>query len=219
MEEKLDKLIKVLEKNAMPVWASVILALVPIAISVVVLVVTCMHHKQNKKVQMHNDFLKIYEGFCSAQNALDRVGNNVVDTFYNPSEALSWLNNYIIDFNGLINSYDKAVLLLPQSADKFKEILNNILNEHRSIIREMKIYFDSSEYATNIDDAWNTINSTFGIKKRDYKSLITNRKAYNDFLKLCNAGTLLDINDHKKQIGKLFTYDNFDKYFEKYVRI
>lgn len=239
--QKIDELVKVLKKNAMPVWASIILAIVPIAISVVVLIMTLRQNKQNKKlqeeisnknaelqitiskrecaVQMHNDFLKIYEGFCSAQHALNRVGRHVVDTFYNPSDALSWLNSYIEDFNVLIKSYDMAVLLLPKDENNFRDILENILNEHRSIVKQIKNYLDSNEYLTSIENAWNIINSNYNIKKHEYLALVTNRQAYKDFIKLSITETLTEINEHKKRIRDLYTYEKFDVFFAPYVRI
>lgn len=67
--QKLDELIKAINSNSVLDW---IAALVPIALTVIIIIQSILHHRDNKKMQeyisdrdvktqMHSEFLKIYD--------------------------------------------------------------------------------------------------------------------------------------------------------------
>lgn len=90
--EELQSLTEAINKNAVPLWISVVGVIVPIVLSIAVIVQAWVQHRQNKKlqsnlsnkdikVQMHSDFLKIYDDFCIAQNTLGRAEKDLIKIF------------------------------------------------------------------------------------------------------------------------------------------
>lgn len=53
----------------------------------------------------------------------------------------------------------------------------------------------------------------------DFNTLMSNPIAYDAFLKLCINDTTKEINEKITEILDLLTYDKFDVYFEKYLRM
>ena len=233
MEEivkKIDELIKVVENNGVPAWLTWVGILVPIIISIAVIVQASVQAGNNKKlqkhisdrevkVQMHSDFLNIYDAFCTAQNTIGKAQDNISVIFSNQNDAFQWTNELIAANNGVCQAMNRARLLLPNKDNEFLLVLQTVFYKYRDL-RETVLYYINSGEATNCrNQTWAKISQTYGIVFEDYATLVKTPMAFQDFIKLNSNDTTNKINDLIKELIPLFEYEKFDKYFEKYVRI
>lgn len=239
--QKIDELINAINNNSVPLWLSIIGILVPIAIS---LLVWWQSHQQNKKnialqqqittgeeklqkeisskeikVQMHGDFLKIYDDFCFAQGIIGQAKDNIPNIFSNPNVALQWTNDLMKATNGICQAANRAHLLLPTADNPFLEILEGVFSKYKALTTKVIDYSNTGAAEFYCNQTWTKICQTYKIAYGDYMALLNNPLAYQDFMKLYSNNQTDAINDVVKEILPLFNYDKFDIHFEKYLRI
>ena len=245
--QKIDELINAINNNSVPLWLTIIGILVPIAISLLVWWQSHQQNKKNIalqkqittseeklqkeicskeiKVQMHGDILKIYDDFCLAQNTIGYAKDNVHTIFSNfnsnngISFPLQWINNVTAASNILCQSVNRAKLLLPSEDEELRTILESIWKKYKELKAKVDEYFYSGAAFTHANNAWLIIGPRFNIMAGDYNTLMSNPIAYDAFLKLCINDTTKEINEKIAEILDLLTYDKFDVYFEKYLRM
>ena len=138
--EKIEELIIVINKNSVPLWLSIVGILIPIFISIVVAIQAYIQHNSNKKlqmyisekearIQMHSDFLIIYDSFCIAQQCIGPSRNKIDEIFANPNFLSQWYDDLHKASFGLCQSTNRALLLLPESAYPTEKLVQNILPE------------------------------------------------------------------------------------------
>lgn len=232
MEEivkKIDELIKVVENNGVPAWLTWVGILVPIFISIAVIVQASVQAGNNKKfkkyisdrdvkVQMHNDFMKIYDDFCYAQNII--CVNNIEEIFAIPELTSMWYNDLNKALTALCQSGNRAQLLIPSEDKDLRKVVEDTCKR----IEEIKSMIDKYLYTGQAEfyrgQTWNKISGRlFGIQYGDYRALSMQKALYDDFIKLYSNDELNDIKKKVEELRPLFKYENFDKCFEKYVRI
>ena len=239
--QKIDELINEISANSVPLWLSIIGVFVPILLSLLVL---WQGYRQNKrnielqqqitnseeklqkeisakeiKVQMHGDFLKIYDDFCVAQSVIGKAKDNISNIFSNPNIALQWTNDLINANNGVCQAMNRAHLLLPTSDKQFLEVLKNAFEKYRELTSKVIDYTNTGTAEFYRNQTWSKICQTYNIAYGDYMALSNNPIAYQDFMKLYSNKETEVINVIIKDILPLFEYDKFDKYFEKYLRV
>lgn len=245
--QKIDELINAINNNSVPLWLTIIGILVPIAISLLVWWQSHQQNKKNIalqqqiktseeklqkeisskeiKVQMHGDILMIYDDFCLAQNTIGYAEDNVHTIFSNfnsnngISLPLQWINNVTSSTNMLCQSINKAKLLLPSEDTEIRTILESIWEKYKELRKKAYEYFYSGTAFTYSNNAWNIVGPRFNIIAGDYNTLVSNPIAYDAFLKLCINDTTKEINEKIKEILDLLTYNKFDIFFEKYLRM
>ena len=244
MEEivkKIDELINEIGANTVPLWLSIIGIFVPILISIIVLWQGCRQNKRNLelqqqitnseerlqkeistkeiKVQMHGDFLKIYDDFCIAQNVIGKAKDNMSNIFANPNISLQWTNDLINANNGVCQAMNRARLLLPTDDKEFLDILRKVFEKYRELTDKVIDYIDTGAAEFYRNQTWGKITQSYNICYGDYMALANNPLAGQDFMKLYSNKEIQALNDMIKEILPFFEYDAFDKYFEKYLRI
>ena len=228
--QKIEELIKVVENNGVPVVLTWVGILFPIIISILVIIQTAIQASRNKKfqkyisdrevkVQMHTNFLNIYDAFCTAQNTIGKAQDNISVIFSNQNDAFQWTNELITANNGVCQAMNRARLLLPNKDNEFLSALQTVFYKYRDLMGKV-LYYINSGAATNCrNQTWAKISQTYGIAFEDYATLVKTPMAFQDFIKLNSNDTTNEINDLIKELIPLFEYEKFDKYFEKYVRI
>ncbi len=227
--QKIEELINVVENNGVPVVLTWVGILFPIIISILVIIQTAIQASRNKKfqkylsdrdvkVQMHNDFMKIYDDFCYAQNII--CVNNIDEIFAIPELTSMWYNDLNKALTALWQSGNRAQLLIPSE----DENLRNVVNDACKRIEEIKSTIDKYLYTGQAEfyrgQTWNKISGRlFGIQYGDYRTLSMQKSLYEDFIKLYSNDELNEIKKKIDALRPLFKYENFDKYFEQYVRI
>lgn len=239
--QKIDELINKISENSVPLWLSIIGIFVPILISLLVLwqgyrqnrrnielqqQITNSEEKLQKeisaketKVQMHGDFLKIYDDFCIAQSVIGKAKDNIPNIFFNPNIALQWTNDLINANNGVCQAMNRARLLLPTCDKVFLDVLRTVFEKYRELTSKVIDYINTGAAEFYRNQTWNKITQTYNIGYGDYMALANNPIACQDFMKLYSNKETDLLNDMIKELLPLFEYENFDIHFEKYLRI
>ena len=244
--QKLTELINVLENNSVPLWLSIFGIIVPIIISVAVVIITIINNRRDKdlqrqinekntelekrlsdrdvRIQMHADFLKIYDDFSFAQNAIGMMGGRSYLIFSNFSTINGvclptvYVNNLNTALNVLCQARNKAKLLFPENEGDLRAAIDNIYNKYKNIkIKINEYYYNELAYNT-YQMAWAKLQS-IGYVFQDYNLLMNNKQQYDTFLLNCKTADTEKIDKEIEELLKLFEYDVFDIYFEKYLRI
>lgn len=245
--QKIDEVIVAINSSSTPLWINIVGIFVPIVLSIVVIFITIHQNKINKilqqqicdtniklqqelslkeqKLQMHTDVIKIYEDYCLAQNAVAEFKDKthiIFSSFYSNSAGLlvplNAINNLQNSFNIMCMAENRAMILFPESDTCIKERLKEIFLKTRKILDKLADYYLSGIAKSISDIAWQKI-VTQGISLGDYVSLMQNQKLYNTYLDMCKNQTTAEIEKQIEDILSLYTYDNFDLYFKKYVQI
>lgn len=244
--QKLTELINVLENNSVPLWLSIFGIIVPIIISVAVVIITIINNRRDKdlqrqinekntelekllsdrdvRIQMHADFLKIYDDFCFAQNAIGMMGGRFYLIFSNFSTVNGvcfptvYVNNLNTALNVLCQAMNKAKLLFPENEVNLRAAIDNIYNKYKNVTVKINEYYYSGLAYNTCQIAWSKMPS-IGVFHQDYNLLMNDKKAYDAFLLNCRTSVTNEIDKETEELLKLFEYDAFDKYFEKYLRI
>lgn len=247
--QKMDQLIMVMNQNSIPAWITVLGIFVPIILSIIVLLQSCIQNKKNiqlqeqieqnserlqkelseheERVQMRGDILKIYDDFCFAQSVIVGGGGKIHVIFsnfnnYGTNNILNIPTQWINDVNRAINLVSQAVNksnLLLPSSD---EDLRKILEEtYEKIkaIRDKADFYFRSGRAYSVSEAAWTAIAPYNIGRHDYYTLMNNPPIYENFLKLCANDSTNEIEQLIKELRPLFDYDKFDKYFEPYLQM
>ena len=243
--QKIELLIEAVSRNAVPVWITIVGSFGPIIVS---LLVVWQSHRQNKRntelqktieynnellqnklserderAQMRGDFLRIYDEYGLAQNAIGVARNNVHIIFSNFANAagmpLQWLNSIHQATNAMCQALNRAKLLLPPSDNDLRRVLEEVYSACKEVENKANAYYYSGQAVAASESAWCTISPSWNVIKYDYNTLMGNPLAYENYLKLC-------VNDKTKELEQLiekalscYSYEKFDKYFEPYLQM
>ncbi len=244
--QELKSLINTLNDSSVPLWISIVSVFVPIVISIAVAIITIIQNKRSKelqkqinekntelekrlsdrdvRIQMHADFLKIYDDFCIAQNAIGMMGGRSYLIFSNFSTVNGvclptvYVNNLNTALNVLCQAMNKAKLLFPENESNLRAAIDNIYNKYKNVTVKINEYYYSGLAYNTCQIAWSKMPS-IGVFHQDYNLLMNDKKAYDAFLLNCRTSVTNEIDKETEELLKLFEYDAFDKYFEKYLRI
>lgn len=228
--QKIEELIKTINENTVSKEITIAGIIIPIAISIAVAIFAVIQHIQNVrlqrsisnrdyKVQMHADILSIYDGYCLVQSSLGKANENISTLLANHNVMFPWLNELQYSINAMCQSYNRANLLLPQSDDGLRKMLKSLLEKSRELMADILSYVNSGAADINRSQTWMKISTSYGIQPDNYLALYYNKSASIDFVKLYSNDDTKRIDVLMKEVMDLFIYENFDKYFEPYLRM
>ena len=247
LAQKIDEIIATMNSNTLPLWVSIVGIFVPILLSVVVIVISIMQHKINKKlqeeiakqninmqeqinerdirIQMHSDILGIYNDFCSAQEAIcfmDGRSYLIFSNFFieNGAQLPAIFSNGLNNsLNIVCQAVNRARLLLPQSDDELRKVLCLLFDKYKLLKLKVDEYLHNGVAINIFQNAWAKINGgNFG-QFTNYAQLVNNQSAYATYLEYCKTEKTREIDSLIAELRSLFEYDKFDKYFEPYLRL
>lgn len=228
--DKIDELIIAINNNSIPLWLSIVGILIPIFISIVVAIQAYIQHNSNKKlqmyisekearIQMHGDFLAIYDSFCIAQKCIGPSRNKMDEIFANPNILSQWYDDLHKASFGLCQSTNRALLLLPESDTNLRNTLDSLFKKYRDLVEQIYDYISTGKVEYDRGQAWSKLNPQYGIFVGNYAMLSSNPVAYGDYIKLFSNEKTKQISETIKELLPLFEYEKFDKFFEPYLRI
>lgn len=228
--QKIDELIIAINNNSLPLWLSIVGILVPIFISIIVAIQAYIQHNSNKqlqiyisekeaRIQMHSDFLAIYDSFCFAQNCIGIGKNQIDEIFAIPNNFFQWYNDLHQASIGLCQSTNRALLLLPKHDIDLRNTLDTTFHKYCELTNLITEYISTGKVEYDRGQAWTNLNSRYGIATGNYTMLSNNSAAYNDFIKLFSNEKTKQIAEFIKDLLPLFEYEKFDKFFEPYLKI
>lgn len=226
--QKIDELINYLRENTVPKWATYIAIFIPILISILVVVITVIQYRRNKKlqqdicdkemrVQMHNDFLAIYDEFVKVFKILLGAKNGIERIFINSQNAMRWFNDFRDGGQSMWQALNKAELLSPKNDKEFIDALRNIHDKTGQLFDYAWNYYYSSEGTNHYNSTFAKISALYQVQNPD--QLYFNPVAYEDFLNMYVDKHIKTINKGIEEIIILMSEDNFDVYFEPYVKM
>lgn len=111
---------------------------------------------------------------------------------------------------------DLAAILLKKSDNELFEIVQERFKLGIQIIDKYINYINGNMAITSAQ-AWQKIGACYPfLQSNNYIQLYQNQQAKNDFLKFCETDETKEIDAFLKKYNQLYSYDNFDVYFEKY---
>ena len=228
--DKIDELVIAINSNSIPLWLSIVGILIPIFISIVVAIQAYIQHNSNKKlqiyisekearIQMHSDFLTIYDSFCVAQNCIGTARDQIDEIFAIPNNFIQWYNDLRQASFNLCQATNRALLLLPQQDIELRNILDSTFRKYRELANIITEYISSGKVENDRGQAWGKLSPQYGIYVGNYTMLSSNLAAYGDYIKLFSNEKTKQISETIKELLPLFEYEKFDKFFEPYLRI
>ncbi len=228
--QKINELIFAINNNSTPSWLTIVGIFVPILISIAVAIQAYIQHISNKKlqayiseretrVQMHGDFLNIYDAFCIAQSCIGAARNQVDEVFAMPNLTFQWHNDMRQALSGVCQATNRARLLLPTNDTDLMGVLDTIFKQYRELVAQIDEYIATGKVEYDRGQAWSKLNPQYGIFVGNYAMLSSNPVAYGDYIKLFSNEKTKQISEIIKELLPLFEYEKFDKFFEPYLRI
>ncbi|MBE6555741.1 MAG: hypothetical protein E7663_05900 [Ruminococcaceae bacterium] len=233
MEEligKLDELIAAVGGGVLPLWLSIVGIFVPILISIIVAVQAYVQYIGNKKlqtyisqkearIQMHSDFLSIYDAFCAAHSTIYMQDELLIEILATPNLTAQWQTDVRQALSETCRSLNRANLILPKSDATFFAMLKGVFEQYRDLAYEVKDYILTGAVEYHRTQAWGRLSSHYGVPYGDYAALRSNPDAHKDFLKLFANERSKSIQKRKEQLLPCFEYDKFDRFFEPYLKM
>lgn len=245
--QQLERLTEALNRDAVPIWVTVVGIFVPILLSVLLLWQSYGQNRKNiqlqirmdqnneklkkelevyeERVQMRGNILKIYDDFRLVQTAVGDGGGKIHLVFSNFSQydgvhaPMRWLKK-LNDTAGVVGqAVNRAELLLPAADTGIKSALENIYEKYKAIQRKTNDYYFSGRAYSVYEAAWDAVAAAYGIEKNNHSALVGNPAAYDEFLKLCVNDATEEIERRIDELLSLFERDKFDRYFEPYLQM
>ena len=126
---------------------------------------------------------------------------------------------------GILQNMDLARLLFVKTESETFTIIEDRFNSMLKLLDMYHDYIFSRRLDAVSENAWNTVLANSGNKlytntmKYNYQELGKNKRMYDNFVALCRSPELEEINKQIDVVIEKHSYDNYDKYFEQFLRI
>ena len=182
-------------------------------------------HRRDILNQAHDDVLKIYRTYYDFCDAL--FTSNLAESVRHADVTAA---NYHLQgiYNmkrEILQNLDLARLLFSQAEFDTFAIIEDRFNNMIKLLDMYHDYIFSRRLDAVSENAWNTVLANAGnslykdTMKYNYQELRKNLQMYNNFVALCRSPELEAINKQIDIVIEKHSYENYDKYFEKFLRI
>jgi hypothetical protein len=211
-------------------WIAIANLALPLTLSIIVVI---QNYRQNKRnIQFQNDqfkkdvILRRYESIFEIYLSFTKIGryeqeNDIFIALKEGNDALAIKHAFELNshYNSEVTYFDLAKLLFGSTDDKLISVLELICKKHSDICDE---YTDYIKYflMDARKNAWGKVCLIYkDIPEGDLEMLRSNKDAYDMFLQLMSSKALSDVEAHFKECWTMVSYQNYDAYFSKYLRI
>lgn len=173
-------------------------------------------HNRDIRLRKHDDILKIYSVYYEVSDFL--YANNIVLGVKegNVPYITNCRFHLVLMKNNILRKLDLATLMLKNSDNELYEVVKYRFEFVAKIIDKYIDYIDSDFVSVSLQ-AWSKISQLYPlVQQYNYTLLYQIQNCLNDFHKLCETSTTLELDELLKQYAELHNYDKFDIYFEKY---
>ncbi len=216
-------------QNPVPTWLTIMGIVLPVVLSGITIVLSIRMDRQNKELQkqLHNRdvinqsrecMLEIYNTYISALNIANQADKCVADIFGSDQSYYQWgvsVENMQMQVMG---AYNRAKLMVGTDA-KMIDCLKKSWHAFADIDRSVGRYVGTGIPSQTIQNAWTQFSTKYGIYAGDYGTLLRNRVMREEFIKLCENTYTQEIQTKITAYIDLVGCDEFDKFFEAYIRI
>lgn len=213
-------------KKQSPEYVSIIMAVVPVLLTIITIILSWRMDRQNKKLQkmIHNrdilnqyrqDILLIYNTYSEAWINLVRYGS-VEKIFIHEQTTYNWnqeINNMIIE---VARASDKAELLLDDK--ELTGYLVSLRDDYKEICICVSRYIYNNTFSQVLQNALSTVASKNGVLGSNANYLAQNPVTQEQLIKLCENENTREIAQKIKSFSDKMTDEKFDSMFRKYLQ-
>ena len=225
----LDKIADAINGNALTTCLSIIFAVVPIALTVITIVLSVRMDEQNQKLQKsiidrdtvnqtRQCILDIYNAYLDAFHLTGQANGNVDDIFVSDQSYYMWANDVDNKSKAVMYAYNRAKLML--NDPQLLETLKNGFDAFSALNGAVKSYIFTGTPTRTIQNAWCTFcQSHPNIQPGNYYALLQDSIMANEFRKLCSNSYTDGIQKNIEMYMAVVGNDDFDDKFRKYLKI
>ena len=227
--ESLDKIVGAISGNVSKTWVSVILAVVPIALTIITIVLSVRMDKQNQKLQKtiadrdainqtRQCVLDIYNAYLDAFHLTGQANRNVADIFVSDQSYYMWASDVDNKCRAVMYAYNRAKLMLNDPL--LLDPLEKGYYAFSALNGSVGSYVSTGAATRTIQNAWCIFCETHSnVKAGNYYVLLQDSVLAEEFRKLC-SNTYTDEIQKKIEIYMgVVGNDDFDEKFKKYLQI
>lgn len=230
MEEIVVALNNVTEslQNTMPAWVSVVGVLVPIALTVISIVLSVRMDRNNQQMQKmlanrdmmnqtRQSVLDIYNSYFNGFMILTQANGNIAEIFTSDQSYYRWAQDVENASKDISQAYNRAKLLLED-----EELLLQLSDAQAAfwgLDKAVKAYIYTGIPSQTIGNAWQQFSQQHSLVVGNYVVLFQNRALGEMFSKMCENTYTKDIQQKVTDYLDLVRGDKFDAPFRKYVQI
>ena len=227
--QSLDKIADAINGNALTMCLSIIFAVVPIALTIITIVLSVRMDNQNQKLQKviadrdtinqtRQCVLDIYNAYLDAFHLTGQASGNVADIFVSDQSYYMWANDIDNKSKAVMYAYNRAKLML--NDPQLLKTLKNGFDAFSALNGALKGYIFTGTPTRTIQNAWCTFCQAHpNIQPGNYYALLQDSVMANEFRKLCSNtytdGIQKNIETYMAVVGN----DDFDEKFKKYLQI
>lgn len=215
-----------IEKAKSPEYVSIIMAVVPILLTIITIIMSWRMDRQNRKLQemIHNrdilnqyrqDLLSIYNTYLEAWINLLRNGS-VENIFSHEQLTYDWNHNINNMFIEVSKACDKAKLLLDD-----KELIDSLISvrdEYKEICTCVSRYIYNNTCRQVLVKALETVALHNKITVNDIINQAQNPVIHEQLLKHCENENTREISKKIENLSTKMSSDEFDSMFRKYLQ-
>lgn len=206
--EVFEKFITVYQENQLPEFISILNIAIPIVLSIVVIIQNYYINKRNEKLQ-----IKIAEDNDRIQNDLATRNEKLQKNIYNNEIKIKIYDIVLNAYTAFINAYSE----LPQNESAFNLLIDNGKQNADIIVKIIetkdKVNLEYNKLKLLLKDDTEIIDIITNLKgKYEY---IVNEISFGAAINktIDRKNVYKEINNYRE----LLKYENYDKYFEKYL--
>lgn len=223
--KSLNEIADAIKGDALTMCLSIIFAVVPIALTVITIILSVRMEKQNQKLQKsiaerdtinqtRQCILDIYNAYLDAFHLAAQANGNIVDIFVADQSYYLWANDIDNKSKAVMCAYNRAKLML--NDPQLLQALKNGFNAFSALNSSVKGYIFTGTPTRTIQNAWSVFcqnhpSTTAG----NYYALVQDSVLADEFRKLCSNTYTDDIQKNVEIYMNVVGLDDFDDMFKK----
>ena len=227
--KSLDKIADAINGDALTTCLSIIFAVVPIALTIITIVLSVRMDKQNQKLQKaiadretvnqtRQCILDIYNAYLDAFHLAGQASGNIPDIFVSDQSYYTWANDIDNKSKEIMYAYNRAKLML--NDPQLLETLKNGFDVFSALNGAVKSYIFTGTPTRTIQNAWCAFCQAHpNIQPGNYYVLLQDSVMANEFRKLCSNTYTDGIQKNIEMYMAVVGNDDFDEKFKKYLKI
>ena len=227
--KSLDKIADAINGNALTMCLSIIFAVVPIALTIITIVLSVRMDKQNQNLQKsiadrdtvnqtRQCVLDIYNAYLDAFYLTGQADGNIADIFASDQSYYTWANDVDNRSKAVMCAYNRAKLML--NDPQLLETLKNGFDAFSALNGAVKSYIFTGTPTRTIQNAWCSFCQAHpNIQPGNYYALLQDSVMANEFRKLCSNTYTDGIQKNIETYMAIVGNDDFDEKFKKYLQI
>ena len=225
----LDKIADAINGDALTTCLSIIFAVVPIALTIITIVLSVRMDKQNQKLQKsiidrdtinqtRQCILDVYNAYLAALHLMGQANGNVADIFVSDQSYYTWTIDVENKEKDIMYAYNRAKLLI--NDEELIRVLKAGFDAFADLNSSIHAYISTGIATETIRNAWQSFAVSHPqVACGNYYALYQNCVFGEEFRKLCSNTYTDGIQKNIEMYMAIVGNDDFDEKFKKYLQI